>query len=487
MAKEHFKRSKPHFNLGILGHVDHGKTTLIAALATIFGKKSEYDDIDKTPEEKDRITINANHIEFETENRHYAIVSNTSHSDFVKNMITGAAQMDGAILVVAATDGPMPQTREYVLLAHQLGLEKIVVFLNKCDMVNDPEMLELVELEIRNMLSQYDFDGDNTPIIRGSALKALEDDPMWKNKIIELMNVCDTYLPLKEPKDLPFLLPIEDVFNITGRGTVVTGRVKRGTLHLMDKVERVGIRETAEYFTTGIEMFRKILDEAQAGDNVGVLLRGAQKSDFVRGMVLAKPGSIFAHTKFRGQIYVLKKDEGGRHTPFMNGYRPQFYFWCSDITGTVELPCNVEMVTPGSSAIIDVQLIAPIAMEKGTQFAIREGGRTVASGTVIEFLDYDIPADTKFLMQTDEFLSITGRGLSVTGTIKKGTIRLNDKVKGAGVQASKSYIVTGISLINSTNAVSNVSEAHAGDKVSILLRGATKAEISGEKYLISVN
>ena len=255
----------------------------------------------------------------------------------------------------------------------------------------------------------------------------------------------------------------------------------------MDKVERVGIRETAEYFTTGIEMFRKILDEAQAGDNVGVLLRGAQKSDFVRGMVLAKPGSIFAHTKFRGQIYVLKKDEGGRHTPFMNGYRPQFYFWCSDITGTVELPCNVEMVTPGSSAIIDVQLIAPIAMEKGTQFAIREGGRTVASGTVIEFLDYDIPADTKFLIQTDEFLSITGRGLSVTGTIKKGTIRLNDKAKGAGVQASKSYIVTGISLVNSTNAVSNVSEARAGDKVSILLRGATKAEISGEKYLISVN
>jgi len=482
MAKEHFKRSKPHFNLGILGHVDHGKTTLIAALSKIFGTISNGND----PEERDR-NSSPSQIEFETENRHYSIGNNGSHSDFVKNMITGAAQMDGAILVVAAPDGPMPQTREYVLLAHQLGLEKMVVFLNKCDMVNDPEMLELVELEIRNMLSQYDFDGDNTPIIRGSALKALEDDPMWKNKIIELMNVCDTYLPLKEPKDLPFLLPIEDVFNITGRGTVVTGRVKRGTLHLMDKVERVGIRETAEYFTTGIEMFRKILDEAQAGDNVGVLLRGAQKSDFIRGMVLAKPGSIFAHTKFRGQIYVLKKDEGGRHTPFMNGYRPQFYFWCSDITGTVELPCNVEMVTPGSSAIIDVQLIAPIAMEKGTQFAIREGGRTVASGTVIEFLDFDIPADTKFLMQTDEFLSITGRGLSVTGTIKKGTIRLNDKVKGAGLQASKSYIVTGISLINSTNAVSNVSEARADDKVSILLRGATKAEISGEKYLISVN
>lgn len=487
MAKEHFKRSKPHFNLGILGHVDHGKTTLIAALATIFGKKSEYDDIDKTPEEKDRITINTNHIEFETENRHYAIVSNTSHSDYVKNMITGAAQMDGAILVISAPDGPMPQTREHVLLAHQLGLEKMVVFLNKCDMVNDPEMLELVELEIRNMLSQYDFDGDNTPIIRGSALKALEDDPMWKNKIIELMNVCDTYLPLKEPKDLPFLLPIEDVFNITGRGTVVTGRVKRGTLHLMDKVERVGIRETAEYFTTGIEMFRKILDEAQVGDNVGVLLRGAQKSDFVRGMVLAAPGSIFAHTKFRGQIYVLKKDEGGRHTPFMNGYRPQFYFWCSDITGTVELPCNVEMVTPGSSAIIDVQLIAPIAMEKGTQFAIREGGRTVASGTVIEFLDYNVPTDCKFLMEIDGLSFISGRGTNVTGTIKRGTIHINDKVKGAGLQASKSYIVTGISLINSTNAVSNVSEARADDKVSILLRGATKAEISGEKYLISVN
>ena len=485
MAKEHFKRTKPHFNLGIIGHVDHGKTTLIAALSKIFGTTPSEND--NNPEERDRNSPPSGQIEFETENRHYSIGNNGSHSDFVKNMITGAAQMDGAILVVAATDGPMPQTREHVLLAHQLGLEKIVVFLNKCDMVNDPEMLELVELEIRNMLSQYDFDGDNTPSIRGSALKALEDDPMWKNKIIELMNVCDTYLPLKEPKDLPFLLPIEDVFNITGRGTVVTGRVKRGTLHLMDKVERVGIRETAEYFTTGIEMFRKILDEAQAGDNVGVLLRGAQKSDFVRGMVLAKPGSIFAHTKFRGQIYVLKKDEGGRHTPFVNRYRPQFYFWCSDFTGTIELPSSVEMVAPGSTATIDVQLLVPVAMEKGTHFAIREGGRTVGSGVVTGFLDFDIPADTKFLMQTDEFLFITGRGLSVTGTIKKGTIRLNDKVKGAGLQASKSYIVTGISLINSTNAVSNVSEARADDKVSILLRGATKAEISGEKYLISVN
>lgn len=485
MAKERFKRSKPHFNLGIIGHVDHGKTTLIAALSKIFGTTPSEND--NNPEERDRNSPPSGQIEFETENRHYSIVHSVSHSDFVKNMITGAAQMDGAILVVAATDGPMPQTREHVLLAHQLGLEKIVVFLNKCDMVNDPEMLELVELEIRNMLSQYDFDGDNTPIIRGSALKALEDDPMWKNKIIELMNVCDTYLPLKEPKDLPFLLPIEDVFNITGRGTVVTGRVKRGTLHLMDKVERVGIRETAEYFTTGIEMFRKILDEAQAGDNVGVLLRGAQKSDFVRGMVLAKPGSIFAHTKFRGQIYVLKKDEGGRHTPFMNGYRPQFYFWCSDITGTVELPCNVEMVTPGSSAIIDVQLIAPIAMEKGTQFAIREGGRTVASGTVIEFLDYDIPADNKFLLQIDESYVITGRGLCVTGTIKKGTLHLNDKVKSAGVQARNSYYVTGISIINSTATNNNVSEAHTNDKVSILIRGATTEEFSGVKYIISAN
>ena len=482
MAKERFKRSKPHFNLGIIGHVDHGKTTLIAALSKIFGTISNGND----PEERDR-NSSPSQIEFETENRHYSIGNNGSHSDFVKNMITGAAQMDGAILVVAAPDGPMPQTREYVLLAHQLGLEKMVVFLNKCDMVNDPEMLELVELEIRNMLSQYDFDGDNTPIIRGSALKALEDDPMWKNKIIELMNVCDTYLPLKEPKDLPFLLPIEDVFNITGRGTVVTGRVKRGTLHLMDKVERVGIRETAEYFTTGIEMFRKILDEAQVGDNVGVLLRGAQKSDFVRGMVLAKPGSIFAHTKFRGQIYVLKKDEGGRHTPFMNGYRPQFYFWCSDITGTVELPCNVEMVTPGSSAIIDVQLIAPIAMEKGTQFAIREGGRTVASGTVIEFLDYNVPTDCKFLMEIDGLSFISGRGTNVTGTIKRGTIHINDKVKSIGTQADKSYIVTNIALTNSTAANNNISEAKVGDKVDLLLRGATKAELSGGKYLASVD
>ena len=487
MAKQHFDRSKPHFNLGILGHVDHGKTTLIAALATIFGKKSEYDDIDKTPEEKDRITINTNHIEFETENRHYAIVSNTSHSDYVKNMITGAAQMDGAILVISAPDGPMPQTREHVLLAHQVGLEKIVVFLNKCDMVDDPELLDLVELEIRNMLSQYGFDGDNTPIIRGSALRALEGDAVWQAKIVELMNVCDTYLPLPRPAQLPFLLPIQDVFSITGRGTVVTGRVERGSLHMMDKVERVGIQETKEFYTTGIEMFRKLLNDAQAGDNVGVLLRGAQKSDFVRGMVLAAPGSIFAHSKFRGEIYILTKDEGGRHTPFVNRYRPQFYFWCSDFTGTIELPSSVEMVAPGSTATIDVQLLVPVAMEKGTHFAIREGGRTVGSGVVTGFLDFDIPADTKFLMQTDEFLSITGRGLSVTGTIKKGTIRLNDKVKGAGLQASKSYIVTGISLINSTNAVSNVSEARADDKVSILLRGATKAEISGEKYLISVN
>ena len=393
MAKEHFDRSKPHCNIGTIGHVDHGKTTLTAAICTTLAAKGlasakRFDEIDNAPEEKARgITINTSHVEYTTANRHYAHVDCPGHADYVKNMVTGAAQMDGAILVVAATDGPMPQTREHILLAHQVGVPKIVVFMNKCDMVDDPELLDLVEMEVRELLSKYDFDGDNTPVIRGSALKALEGDAAYQDKVMELMDACDSYIPLPQREtDKPFLMPIEDVFTITGRGTVATGRIERGTVHLNDKVERVGLGETTEYVITGVEMFRKLLDDAQAGDNVGLLLRGAEKKDIVRGMVLAAPKSVTPHTEFKAEIYVLTKDEGGRHTPFMNGYRPQFYFRTTDVTGTIQLPEGVEMVTPGDTVTIHVDLIAPIAMEKQLRFAIREGGRTVGAGSVTEII-----------------------------------------------------------------------------------------------------
>ena len=393
MAKEHFDRSKPHCNIGTIGHVDHGKTTLTAAICTTLAARGlasakRFDEIDNAPEEKARgITINTSHVEYTTANRHYAHVDCPGHADYVKNMVTGAAQMDGAILVVAATDGPMPQTREHILLAHQVGVPKIVVFMNKVDMVDDAEILDLVEMEVRELLSKYEFDGDNTPIIRGSALKALEGEAEWQDKVMELMDACDSYIPLPQRDTAkPFLMPIEDVFTITGRGTVATGRIERGVVRLNDKVERIGLGETTEYVITGVEMFRKLLDDAQAGDNVGLLLRGAEKKDIVRGMVLAAPKSVTPHTEFKAEIYVLTKDEGGRHTPFMNGYRPQFYFRTTDVTGTIQLPEGVEMVTPGDTVTIHVNLIAPIAMEKQLRFAIREGGRTVGAGSVTEII-----------------------------------------------------------------------------------------------------
>ena len=398
MAKEKFERTKPHVNVGTIGHVDHGKTTLTAAITMVLNKKfggevRKYDEIDNAPEEKERgITINTAHVEYQTEKRHYAHVDCPGHADYVKNMITGAAQMDGAILVIAATDGPMAQTREHVLLARQVGVPAIVVFMNKVDQLDDPELLELVEMEIRELLNSYDYPGDETPIIKGSALKAVEAEGDLNNPasqcILELMDAVDNFIP--EPKrdvDQPFLMPIEDVFSIEGRGTVVTGRVERGIIKLNDEVEIVGIKPTVKTTVTGIEMFRKLLDQGQAGDNIGCLLRGTKKEDVERGQVLAKPGSVTPHTKFRGEIYVLSKDEGGRHTPFFNNYRPQFYFRTTDVTGTITLKEGTEMVMPGDNTTITVELIAPIAMEKGLRFAIREGGRTVASGRVSEIIE----------------------------------------------------------------------------------------------------
>ncbi len=397
MAKEKFVRTKPHVNIGTIGHVDHGKTTLTAAITMALTKKfggevRSYAEIDNAPEERERgITINTSHVEYQTANRHYAHVDCPGHADYVKNMITGAAQMDGAILVIAATDGPMAQTREHVLLARQVGVPAIVVFMNKCDQLDDPELLELVEMEIRELLSSYDFPGDDIPIIKGSALKAVEaegnpDDPACAC-IYELMDAVDSYIP--EPArdtDQPFLMPIEDVFSIEGRGTVVTGRVERGVIKVNDEIEIVGIRPTTKTTVTGIEMFRKLLDEGRAGDNIGCLLRGTKKDDVERGQVLAKPGSITPHTQFKGEIYVLSKEEGGRHTPFFTNYRPQFYFRTTDVTGTITLPEGTEMVMPGDNVSISVELIAPIAMDKGLRFAIREGGRTVASGRVSEIV-----------------------------------------------------------------------------------------------------
>ncbi len=394
MAKDKFERSKPHVNIGTIGHVDHGKTTLTAAITTILAEKGmaeakRYDQIDAAPEEKERgITINTAHVEYQTDKRHYAHVDCPGHADYVKNMITGAAQMDGAILVVSAADGPMPQTREHILLARQVGVPSIVVFLNKCDMVDDAELLDLVEMEVRDLLSQYEFPGDTIPIVKGSALKALEGDGKYKEAIMQLMSAVDEYIPLPErPIDQPFLMPIEDVFNIEGRGTVVTGRVERGILKKMEEVEIVGIRPTAKTTVTDIEMFRKLLDEARAGDNVGVLLRGVKKEDVERGQVVAKPGTIKPHKKFKAEVYVLSKEEGGRHTPFFTNYRPQFYFRTTDVTGTVKLPEGVEMVMPGDNVSIEVELITPIAMEKTIRFAIREGGRTVGAGRVGDILD----------------------------------------------------------------------------------------------------
>ena len=397
MAKEKFERNKPHINIGTIGHVDHGKTTLTAAITTTLnarlglGDKVEFDEIDKAPEEKERgITISTAHVEYETKNRHYAHVDCPGHADYVKNMITGAAQMDGAILVVAATDGPMPQTREHILLSRQVGVPYIIVFLNKCDMVDDEELLDLVEMEVRELLDEYEFPGDDTPIVRGSALKALED-PMgpWGDKIIELMDAVDAYIP--EPvrdTEKPFLMPVEDVFSITGRGTVATGRVERGVLKVSDEVEIVGIAdEIRKVVVTGVEMFRKLLDQAQTGDNIGALLRGVQRNEIERGQVLAAPGTVHPHTKFKGQVYVLKKEEGGRHTPFFNGYRPQFYFRTTDITGSLQLPEGTEMCMPGDNVVMEIELIHKIAIEEGLRFAIREGGRTVGSGVVTEIIE----------------------------------------------------------------------------------------------------
>ena len=394
MAKEKFDRSKSHVNIGTIGHVDHGKTTLTAAIATVLskhggGEAQSYDSIDNAPEEKERgITINTSHIEYETETRHYAHVDCPGHADYVKNMITGAAQMDGAILVVSAADGPMPQTREHILLSRNVGVPYIVVFLNKMDMVDDEELLELVEMEVRDLLSEYDFPGDDVPVIAGSALKALEGDESYEEKILELMAAVDEYIPTPErDTDKPFMMPVEDVFSITGRGTVATGRVERGQIKVGEEVEIIGMHETSKTTVTGVEMFRKLLDYAEAGDNIGALLRGVAREDVQRGQVLAAPGSITPHTKFKAEVYVLSKDEGGRHTPFFTNYRPQFYFRTTDVTGVVNLPEGTEMVMPGDNVEMTVELIAPIAIEDGTRFSIREGGRTVGSGVVTEIFE----------------------------------------------------------------------------------------------------
>ena len=391
MAKQKFDRSLEHVNIGTIGHVDHGKTTLTAAITNHLAKSGlaeakAYDQIDGAPEEKARgITINTAHVEYKTNNRHYAHVDCPGHADYIKNMITGAAQMDGSILVVAATDGPMPQTREHILLSRQVGVPRMVVFLNKCDMVDDPELVDLVEMEVRELLSEYGFDGDNTPVIRGSALKALEGDATWSAKIDELMEAVDTWIPTPTHEtDKPFLMAVEDVFTITGRGTVATGRVERGKLNLNEEVEIVGIHPTKKTVVTGIEMFRKLLDFAEAGDNIGALLRGVNRDEVERGQVLAKPGSVTPHTEFKAQVYVLTKEEGGRHTPFVSNYRPQFYFRTTDVTGIIKLPAGVEMVMPGDNIEMTVELISPIAVEQGTKFSIREGGRTVGSGNIIE-------------------------------------------------------------------------------------------------------
>ena len=395
MAKEKFERTKPHVNIGTIGHVDHGKTTLTAAITTVLAKKGlselrSFDSIDNAPEEKERgITINTSHVEYETANRHYAHVDCPGHADYVKNMVTGAAQMDGAIIVVAATDGPMPQTREHILLARQVNVPRLVVFMNKCDMVDDEEMLELVEMEMRELLSFYQFDGDNTPIIRGSALGALNGDPQWEDKVMELMEACDTWIPLPPREiDKPFLMPVEDVFSITGRGTVATGRIETGIVKVGEEVQIIGLGAAGKKsVVTGVEMFRKLLDQGEAGDNVGLLLRGIDKNEIKRGMVICHPGQVKEHSKFKAEVYILKKEEGGRHTPFHNKYRPQFYIRTLDVTGEITLPEGVEMVMPGDNVEIEVKLITPVACDQGLRFAIREGGRTVGSGQITAVID----------------------------------------------------------------------------------------------------
>ncbi len=394
MAKEKFDRSKPHVNIGTIGHVDHGKTTLTAAITTVLAKKGlselrSFDSIDNAPEEKERgITINTAHVEYQTANRHYAHVDCPGHADYVKNMVTGAAQMDGAILVVAATDGPMPQTNEHVLLARQVNVPKIVVFLNKCDMVDDPEMLDLVEMEVRDLLSKYNFEGDDAPVIRGSALGGLNGEPAWEEKIVELMDAVDSFIPIPQREnEKPFLMPVEDVFSITGRGTVLTGRIETGVIHVSDPVEIIGLGETQTSVCTGVEMFRKLLDQGEAGDNVGLLMRGVDKKEVKRGMVVAKPGSIKPHSKFEAEVYILKKEEGGRHTPFHHKYRPQFYIRTLDITGECELPAGVDMVMPGDNVTITVTLIYEVALNVGLRFAIREGGRTVGAGQITKIIE----------------------------------------------------------------------------------------------------
>jgi elongation factor Tu len=393
MAKEKFERTKPHVNIGTIGHVDHGKTTTTAAITKVLSKGvggSNFEDIDNAPEERERgITIATSHVEYETENRHYAHVDCPGHADYVKNMITGAAQMDGGILIVSAADGPMPQTREHLLLSYQVGVPKIVVFLNKADMVDDEELIELVEMEVRELMTEYDFDGDNAPVVVGSALKALEEpEGEWGEKILELMDAVDEYIPTPQrDTDKDFLMPVEDVFSITGRGTVATGRVEQGVIRVGDTIEIIGIKDTETTTVTGVEMFRKLMDEAQAGDNIGALLRGVKREDIERGQVLAKPGSITPHTKFKAEVYVLSKEEGGRHTPFFDGYKPQFYFRTTDVTGSINLPEGVEMVMPGDNIEMNGELISPIAMDEGLRFAIREGGRTVGAGVVTEIIE----------------------------------------------------------------------------------------------------
>lgn len=480
MAKERFERTKPHSNLGIFGSDSSAKSTLTAAISMVYPPTNS----NKDPGEPGRnITINSNHIEFETANRHYAINLSTNNiTDYVKNMVTGAAQVDNAIILVSATKNPIQSIRESLLLVRQIGLQKIVVFLDNCAEVGDAEMLDLIEMELREQISKYDFDGSNTPIIRGDARAVVFGNKEWEQKIIELIEACDNYLPLPlRDIDKPFLMAIEDIFTITGRGTVVTGRIERGVVHLAETVERVGIKENAKFVVTGIEMFRKQIDQAEAGDNVGILLRGAQKTDFARGMVLAAPGSISAHTDFKADIYVLKREEGGRNTPIVNGYRPQFYFRTVDVTGTVMLPAGA-MIAPGGTGTIDVKLIHSIAMEKGTLFAIREGGRTVGSGVVTGFPGCDIPTDDKFFMTIKKSLTITGRGVVVSGTVERGVVHMNDKVKCTGSGKSNIYTVTLITV-----GGKNLEEAKTGDNVDIILRGALREDAAPGMTLSAAN